>query len=881
MTNHWHRKQEDLEQELQSHLEMSKQDHLDHGATPAQAEASARREFGNVALVEHVTRDQWAWRWVEDLLHDLRYSARALRKSPGFTLIAVLTLALGIGANTALFSVVNGVLFNPLPYPQSDRLVELYSKRMGFSQASNPYLNFLDWVRDNRSFSGLAAHRRDFLSLTGMGDPESLPTEMVSASFFPLLGVEPVVGRVFRPEEDQVGAGPVVLLNGGFWKRKFGSSPDAVGKTLTLNGESYTIIGVIPSSFSFDNAYFRKSDIYVPIGQWNDPTFRDRRAGASTHAVGRLKPGVSLAQAQADMEGVAAHLAEAYPDVNKGTTVFLVPLKEDFVGSARPLLLVLFAAVGFVLLIACTNIANLLLVRSSGRSREFAIRTALGAANSRLVRQLLTESVVLALIGGGLGVLLAASSTQAMVKALPDTLPRAADIHLDAHVLLFALVVSVLAGILFGLAPALRGLRADVNETLKEGGRGNSGVRHRMQRILVAVEMALAVVLLTGAGLMIRTLAHLWSVDPGFDPHHVATFNVTPPITPNESPEEIREVIRRIHDAVAAVPGVEYASGAEDTLPLKGFISPDSFWLESEPKPASLSQMNVALMYSVDPEALEILRIPLKRGRFLTAQDRHDSPPVMVIDEDFARLYFGNEDPIGKRVSVDMLGTSPEIVGVVGHAKQWGLDESAKNPVLAQFYFPLVQMPDRYAALGAQRFLRFVIRTQASPDAVYAPVRRSLEKVNSKIIMYDPESMDQIVSDSLAARRFAMLLLAAFAAVAVILASIGIYGVIAYLVGQRTHEIGIRVALGARSVDVLGLVLGHGMKMALVGVAIGLAAALGLTRLMESLLFGVSSRDPVTFACVTLVLVFVALVACYIPARRAMRVDPCVALRHE
>jgi predicted permease len=882
MTPLWRRKQQQqLEEELQSHLEMAKQDRIDRGESPAQAQSSARREFGNVALVEHVTRDQWAWRWVEDLLQDLRYAARTLRKSPGFALIAVLTLALGIGANTSLFSVVNGVLLNPLSYPQSDRLVALYSKRLGFQHASNPYLNFLDWVRDNRSFSALAAWRNDFLSLTGIGDPESLPTEMVSASFFPLLGVKPAAGRVFRPEEDQIGAGPVVLISGGFWKRKFGSSPDAVGKTLTLNGESYTIIGVLPASFSYDSADFQKGDVYVPIGQWNDSTFRDRRVGASTRAIGRLRPGVTLAQAQSDMDGVAAQLAEAYPDINQGSSVALVPLKEDFVGSTRPLLLILFAAVGLVLLIACTNIANLLLVRSTGRSREFAIRTALGAANNRLVRQLLTESVVLALIGGGLGVLLAATSTQAMLRALPESLPRAADVHVDAHVLLFALVVSVLAGILFGLVPALKGWRADINETLKEGGRGISGVRHRMQRILVAVEMALAVVLLIGAGLMIRTLAQLWSVDPGFDPHYVATFKLTFPITANQSPEAIRQMIRRIHDAIATVPGVAYASGAADTLPLKGIISVDSFWLEGQPKPASKSQMNVAMMYSVEPDALKILKLPLKRGRFLTAQDKHDAPPVIVIDEDFAQLCFGKEDPIGKRVNFDVMGNSPEIVGVVGHAKQWGLDEGAKNAVLAQYYFPLDQMPDRYEVLAAQRFLRFLIRTQSSPDAVYTPIRRALKDVNSKIIMYDAKSLDEVVSDSLAFRRFAMLLLAAFAAVAMILASIGIYGVITYLVGQRTHEIGIRMALGAQGVDVLRLVLGHGMKMALVGVAIGLAASVGLTRLMQTMLYGISPRDPITFGGVALVLIFVALLACCIPACRAMRVDPCVALRHE
>lgn len=458
---------------------------------------------------------------------------------------------------------MNGVLLNPLPYPQPDRLVVIYAKELGLARGAISYPNFLEWVRDNRSFSALAAYRDDLFLLTGMGDPESLPAERVSESFFPLLGVKPVMGRLFRPEEDQIGAGPVVLISAGFWKRRFGSSPNAVGKTLTLDGKSYTIIGVIPSSFSYQETYFPKGrDVYVPIGQWDDPTFRDRRTGLGRGAIGRLKPGVSFTQANTEMEGIAAHLAEIYPNADKNSGVTLVPLKEDVVGSIRPFLLVLLAAVGLVLLIACTNIANLLLAHSTGRSREFAIRAALGAANGRLLRQLLTESVLLSLIGGALGVLLAVTGTQAALQTLPAALPRAEDVHVDAHVLLFALIVSVLAGILFGLAPAIKRWPANIYETLKEGDRGSSGVRHRTQRILVAVEMALAVLLLIGASLMIRTLAHLWSTDPGFDPDNVAAFNVTFPIKSDESPEAIREMMRRIHDAITAVPVLSTAPGS-------------------------------------------------------------------------------------------------------------------------------------------------------------------------------------------------------------------------------------------------------------------------------------------------------------------------------
>lgn len=870
----------DLSAEIQEHLEEKIDELVAEGMPKKEAEAKARKEFGNVTLIEERGREVWQWPRLESFLADVRYGLRMFRKSPGFTVVAVLTLALGIGANTALFSVVNGVLLNPMPYPQPDRLIVIYARELGLTRGRISYPNFLDWVRENQSFSDLAAYRDDLFLLTGIGDPESLPGERVSASFFPLLGVKPVVGRMFRPEEDQIGAGPVALISAGFWKRKFGSSPDAVGKTLALDGKSYTIIGVIPVSFSYQETGFHKSDVYIPIGQWDDAAFRDRSYGLGRDAIGRLKPSVSFADAKADMEALAAHLAEIYPAADKGSSVTLVPLQEDVVGSTRPFLLVLLAAVGLVLLIACTNIANLLLARSTGRSREFAIRAALGAANNRLVRQLLTESVVLALIGGGLGVLLAAAGTQVILNSLPEALPRAEDVRLDSHVLLFALIVSVLTGILFGLAPALKSLRTDIYETLKEGGRGTSGARHRTQRILAAAEMALAVVLLIGAGLMIRTLARLWSTDPGFDPHNVATFNVTFPITADQSPEAIRQMLRSAHDAITAVPGVEHGSWIAGSIPMAGPVS-FPFWPEGEPRPTSISQMKLALNYSPDPELLQILKIPVERGRFLTAQDKHDSPPVIVIDEDFARLYFGKEDPIGKRVNFALIDISPQIVGVVGHAKQWGLDESGKSPVLAQFYLPLEQVPDRLLALTVQGFLRFIIRTQGSPDAVYNPIRRALESVNSKIVIYGAKSMDEIVSDSLAGRRFAMMLLAAFAAAAMLLASIGIYGVIAYLAQQRTHEIGIRLALGAQPHDVLRLALGEGLTAALAGIGIGLASALGLTRLMTSLLFGVSASDPVTFVVTSVALLLVALAACYMPARRAMRVDPIVALRYE
>lgn len=817
---------------------------------------------------------------METLLRDLRYGARMLLKSPGYAAIAILTLAMGIGANTALFSVVNGVLLNPLPYSQPDRLVALYSKTPQYPRSSISYPNFLDWVRDNRSFSSLAAFRGDYFILTGRKRPERVKVEMLSAAFFPLLGVKPVVGRVFTPDEDRVGGAPVVLLSGGFWKSHFGSSRDVIGRTLTLNNSVYTIIGVIPADFRYSSGNFHSnSDIFTPIGQWNDPLFRDRRTGMGMDAVGRLKPGVTFAQATEDMQAVAENLAEQYPNSNKGSGVAMFPLKQNVVGDIRPFLLVLLAAVGFVLLIACANVANLLLARSTGRTREFAIRTALGASPWRVVRQLLTESVLLALIGGALGLGLAAWGTQAALRILPEALPRASEVHMDARVLLFTLLASLVAGILFGLAPAMRALESDVHETLKEGGRGGSGMRHRTQRLLVMVEMALAVVLLVGAGLMIRSLANLWGVNPGFDPHNVLSFQIASARPLGANADDLRATFQQIHDRLNSLPGIQAASLMVGSLPMSG-DSELPFWLEGQPKPTSEAEMKSALFYAVSPEYLKVMRIPLLRGRFLSPEDNQHSRFVIDIDEQFARLYFGNQDPIGKQVNFAILGSSAEIVGVVGHVKQWGLDSDASGPVQAQFYLPLSQIPDQFWSL-LSRGSGLIVRTRGSPVAAVGAIRDNLTDFNSGLVMFDTETLDGIISDSLVARRFSMILLGAFAGLALLLSSIGIYGVVSYLVGQRQHEIGIRMALGAQRTDVLRMILGEGARMAGLGVVVGIVASLGLTRLMSRLLYGVRSYDPLTLIVVAVVLNGVALAACYRPARRAMRTDPAISLRYE
>jgi predicted permease len=816
---------------------------------------------------------------MDTLLQDIRFGIRMVAKSPGFAAIAILTLALGIGANTALFSVVNGVLLNPLPYHQPERLVAIYAKSKEFSRSSISYPNFLDWVRTQRSFSSMAAFRQENYNLTDMGEPERVKAEMVSAEFFSVLGVNPIAGRLLRPEEDHVGAQPVALISGGFWKRKFDSSPDALGKTLRLDGVGYTVVGVIPADFRYQSGNFQESDVYVPIGQWNDSTFRDRRAAMGMDAVGRLRPGVTIEQAQADLDSVAQGLASTYPAADKGSGVALFSLKQDVVGNIRPFLLVLLAAVGFVLLIACVNVANLLLARSTGRTREFAIRAALGAGQGRVVRQLLTESLVLSCTGGGLGLLLASWGTQAAIRLMPQALPGAQTVSIDSRVLLFTLAASVLSGIFFGLAPAVGISRASLQATLREGGRGSSGARHRLQGLFVAGEMAMALVLLIGAGLMIRSLAGLWSVNPGFNPHKVVTFAISCPMTAGTTTEAIRASMRQLQDTVSAVPGVEAASLSAGALPMGG-DSEVPFWIEGQPKPTSDSDMKKSLFYVIEPDYLKAMGIALERGRFFSTADNEHSPFVIVIDEEFARLHFAGQNPVGQRVNLAIINKVAEIVGVAGHVKQWGLAEDVNSPVRAQFYMPISQVPDQFLPLLARGEL-FVVRTQGSPEIEMGAIRQAIGKISGEIVIYDTQTMDKIIGDSLAARRFSMILLGIFAALALVLSCVGIYGVISYLAGQRTHEIGIRMALGAERIDVLKLILGHGAMMALIGVAVGIAASLALTHLMAKLLFGVSAYDPLTFAAVTCLLVLVALAASYIPARRAMRVDPMVALRNE
>jgi len=870
------RRKRELGEEIAGHLQMAARDREARGASRAGADAGARRELGNAGVIQDVTHDQWAWTWLENLLQDLRYGARTLRKSPGFAAVAILTLALGIGVNTALFSVVNGVLLNPLPYPQPNQLVELWWDRTPGQHSSIPYLNFLDWQKESTAFSAVGAYLQDNMIVTGAGEPERVDGVKISANFFDLLGVKPSLGRSFRPEEDQVWAAPVALISDGLWSRKFGSSPDALGKSITVDGTSYRIVGVVPEK----SPIYTTADVFTPLGQFNEEPFRDRRASLGTVGIARMKPGVTLTQARADMDAVARNLAAEYPEANRGTGIFVNPLKEDITGDIAPMLYMLLGAVGFVLLIACANVANLLLARSAARAREFAIRVALGATRRRIVRQLITESLLLAGAGSALGLLFAAWATKAALAVIPETVPRTNEIGIDGRVLFFTLVISILVGVVFGVAPALKTSQPDLHWSLKEGGRGSSGTRVRTQNIFVAVEMALAVVLLAGAGLMVRSLVGLANVNPGFDPQHVMEFGVSPSAARVTTPAHIRETYREITARFEDVPGVAAVSPLVGALPLTG-DSLVGFWITGQPKPSSAKEMTRAQWYAVAPDYLKVMGIPLQRGRFLSAEDTETTPFAVVIDDGFARSYFPGENPIGKRLNISIIDVEgAEIVGVVGHVKHAGLGATGILDQRGQLYFAISQLPDRVLPLVG-RSCTFVVRAEGTPQAVSESLRAASQKFDSKQVLYEFQPMVKVVSDSIGAQRFTMILLGVFAALALLLSAVGIFGVISYVTGQRTQEIGIRVAMGAQSSDVLRLVLGHGMRVALLGVAIGLAAALGLTRLIASQLYGVSANDPLTFVGVAALLTLVALAACYIPARRAMLVDPMVALRYE
>ena len=807
------------------------------------------------------------------LMQDVRHGARMLRQSPGFTLIAAIALALGIGANTAMFSAVNGVLLRPLPYREPERLLRLYTSMPQFREASVSYPNFLDWQLRSRSFELMAAYRNETFNLTGQGTPERLRGTMASSTIFAALGVKPIVGRTFRDEEDRRGGEPVVVLTSSFWSVRFGSDREVIGRAITLNEKLYTIVGVVPA----DDAIWQRTSVIVPIGQWSEPLFWDRSVSMGMGVLGRLRAGTSTERAQAELDAVAAALARAYPKEDKDHGIYAVSLRDDLTGAVKTPLVVLLGAVGFVLLIACANVANLLLARSSARRREFAIRGALGASRGRVMRQLLTEGLLLAILGGSLGLAMAASLNEVLIAKIAARLPRADQIHLDASVLGFNALVALLASVLFGITPALDAARSDVSTALKEGGRGTTS-RHGLQRALVVVEVALALVLATSAGLMMRTMSQLWSVNPGFDPRNVLTFGVAGSPAVHGTPTAVRNGVTDTTERLRSIPGVQAISLVGGAMPMKS-DSELPYWVEGRPKPEP-SQMDLALFSFVDPGYLSVMRIPLYRGRFLSTQDDENSPCVAAIDEEFVRRAFPNQDPLGQRVNLELLQLRCEVVGVVGHVKQWGLDADATAKVQSQMYLASRQIPDSVMDLVSTGF-EYVARTTVEPYALVPALERTISGINGKMVAYGEESMVDVIGNSLSARRFTRLLLGAFAALALALAAVGIYGVVSYSVAQSTHEIGVRMALGADGGTVLRTVLRGAMQMALIGIAIGAVSALAVTRVMKDLLFGVSAADPATFGATAVLLASVAVVASYVPARRATKVDPIVALRYE
>ena len=810
-----------------------------------------------------------------NLWQDVRYGFRMLLKSPGFTLVTVLALALGIGANSAIFSVVNAVLIRPLPFKNSERLVFMGEWSQQVPEMSVSYPNFLDWRDQNQVFEQLAAFRSQGFSLTGAGEPEQLSGREVSASFFTALGVSPALGRNFAPDDNRPGGNRTTIISHGLWQRRFGGDPHIVGQQLTLNNESYMVIGVLPATFEWQAPV----DLFVPIGLRADQLM-ERGSHPGMYVIGLLKPGVTVEQARTEMKSIAARLAQQYPKENEGHSIVLDGLQERAVEDIRPALLVLLAAVAFVLLIACANVANLLLARAATRSKEIAIRTALGAGRLRIIRQLLTESVMLALMGGTLGLLFAMWGIDALLAAIPDDVPRllVLGIRLDTGVLVFTLIVSVLTGLIFGLAPALQASKANLNESLKEGGRsGASGAsRHRVRNMLVISEVALSLLLLIGAGLLIKSFLRLSQADVGFDPQNVLTMRITLPAARYKESAQVANFWQELLQRTRTLPGVK-AAGLTRGLPMSGGIE-SSFTIEGRPA-TSVKDTAVAVSLSVSPDYFRAMDIPLLRGRYISEQDTADAPGVVVIDEMLATRFFPNDEPLGKRLK---MGTSDskspwmQIIGVVKHVKHYGPDEEGRVEV----YMPYVQVPAEWRA-AATRSMVLAVRTTADPTSLTSAIRNEVLQIDKDQPVSQINTMERIVADAVAPQKFATWLLSLFAAVALILAAVGIYGVMAYSVTQRTHEIGIRMALGAARKDVLKMVVNQGMKLALIGVGIGLIGAFAVTRLMSSLLYGVSATDPLTYGGVAVLLAGVALLACLIPARKATKVDPMVALRYE
>ena len=867
----WRRKarEAELDEELRTHLGMSAQARVERGSDGKEAKIAALREFGNVGLVKQVTRDVWGWRWLEDLVEDARYGLRMLGKNPGFAATAILTLALGIGANTAIFSVVNTVLLRALPYKDADRLVTVwgYNRTRGFDTDQVSPLDFADWRSQNHVFEAIAASTDTSYTLTGEGEPAMVIAYSFSADYFHVLGTAPLLGRTFLPEEEEPGKNHVAVLGYAFWQRRFGGNRDLTGKSILLDGAPYTVVGVMPPGFQ----YPQFTELWTPLTVSREAA--EDRGYRYLRVMARVRPGVSIHQAQTEMNAIARRLALEYPKTNKDEDATdVISLRETISGDIRPALLVLLGAVGFVLLIACANVANLLLARAAGRQKEVAVRSALGAGRWRLLRQFLTESTLLGLAGGALGLAIASWCTRVLLTMFPATIfnaniPHIEKIPMDGWVLGFALAVSVLTSVVFGLAPALHA-SANADEPLKESGRSLTGSARgrRWRSALVVAEVAMSLVLLTAAGLTLQSFVHLAGSNLGFNPEHVLTMRVLPPSSRYKADAQLVAFSRQVLSEIRLLPGVE-AAGTVTFLPLSGWLGSRAVSLQGQSVP--LDQGPIAAWSSVTPDYFRAMQIPLIEGRFFEERDDDRASPVTILSKSLAERLAPNADPLGKWLNVDGLKRPVEVVGVVGDVEQVG----PASQVNAGIYLPFSQV--------AAPIICFAIRTKEDPSSVSHAAEQAVWALDKDQAVGFLMNLNQLASEVVAPQRILALILGVFGGVALLMAVVGVYGVIANSAAQRTNEIGVRMALGASSGDVLKLVMVEGLALVLLGVALGLAGIAGLMRLVSSLLYGIRSSDPLTMLGAAFVLAGSALLACYIPARRAARTDPMMALRYE
>ena len=861
-----------LNDELAFHMAMRERKNREAGVDAEEARFAARRQFGGVTQTKERSLEMWTFERLEMLYRDIRYALRVLRNKPAFAAVAVLTVAVGIGANSAVFSVVNSVLLKALPFTDEHHLVMIWETkaREGHDHNVISPANFLYWQEHTTTFEQMAAFFDDTSTLTGEGDPEEIPSQGITANFFSLLGISPMLGRDFSPDEGHRGHNHEVLLSYGLWRRRFGAESEVIGKTIRLDGESYLVIGVMPPGvtlFSSQGSLTGKpAQLWWPYG-WTDQDRNPR--GRWMSAVGRLKPEVRLAQAQAEMDALVASFTKTYPDFETGWGVNLVPVHQDLTNAIRPTLLLLLVAVGFVLLITCANISNLLLSRASSREREIAVREALGASRWRILQQSLTESLALALLGGALGILAARWALSALVLLVPKAL-HMSSIPLDWRMAAFTAGISVLTGLAFGLAPAFQAARTDWCEALRDAGRSETGIRgHHVRNAFAVAQISLSLVLLAGAGLLLQSFVKLSSVDPGFDPRSLLTLRITLPRVKYSQPSQYIAFFQQLLEQVRALRGVRAAT-IDNSFPLTGMTPGTDFDVAGQPA-RPRGQDRVTEVRLVGSDYFRTMGIPLLRGRTFSDREQTVESHVVVISESLARQYFAGEDPLGQKIRIDMKAQNDfsEIIGVVGDVKRQGLDTA---PAAAS-YWPHAELPFSSMMLA--------VRTDGDPLAKIAAVRDVVHRMDSNLPLSDVATMDQAVADSVARQHFSAVLVVIFAGMALFLSAIGIYGVVAYAVSLRTREFGIRLALGAEVRSVWSLVFRHGLALASLGVMLGIAGTLALTPLIRGLLFGVGTHDPATIAGVAAFLMAVVLAACWIPAHRATRVDPIVALRYE